>query len=92
MFVQFAVGVGGFVQRKGARDVDFKRTRLDQAVELLTLVRDWAMTPLKADCIHMGTRSMPVPVFLSQRHQSLDSSGKVAFKMRRIACRSAAGK
>jgi hypothetical protein len=26
MFVEFAVGVGGFVQRERARDMDFKRT------------------------------------------------------------------
>ena len=41
MFVEFAVGVSGFVQRERARDVDFKRTGLDQTVEPLDLLGTW---------------------------------------------------
>ena len=41
MFVEFAVGVSSSVQREGARDVDFKRTGLDQTVEPLDLLGTW---------------------------------------------------
>jgi len=35
MFTQLAMGVSGFVQRKGARDMDSKWTRLDEAIQPL---------------------------------------------------------
>src|SRR5215471_10543488 len=41
MFVQFAVGVSGFVQWERTRDVNFKRTGLDQTIELLDLLGIW---------------------------------------------------
>src|SRR6185369_14224786 len=41
MFVQFAVGVSGMIQRERARNVDFKRTGLDETVEPLELLGAW---------------------------------------------------
>ena len=41
MFVEFAVGVSGFVQREGVCDVDFERTGLNRTVELLELLGTW---------------------------------------------------
>jgi hypothetical protein len=41
MLVEFAVSVSGFVQRERSRDVDFKRTGLDQTVEPLDLLWTW---------------------------------------------------
>ena len=39
MFIEFAMGVGGFVQRERARHVDFKGTGFDESVESLNLLR-----------------------------------------------------
>ncbi len=38
MFIEFAMRVGHLVQWERARDVNFKRAGLDQAVELLDLL------------------------------------------------------
>src|SRR5215813_8790581 len=41
MFVEFAMGVSGLVQRERSRDMDFKRTGLYQTVKLLDLFGTW---------------------------------------------------
>src|SRR5258705_1213598 len=41
MFVEFAMGVRGLVQPERARDMDFERTGLDQAVERFNLFGAW---------------------------------------------------